>query len=186
MSRIGTLLALSALAPWLIAAAPLHSMGDVVAPHKGDPCSASRMIAYKRPQHGLPPAVQKMRLAIIDACIHCNTKQLEKLGLAGRKNFDFSFSGDKKPSTFWSAREKSGHRTLGKMVTTLHLPFAHDGHLFIWPSAYGKDPQEKDWDILHEIYLDRDIILFQNYGGFTGMRLAITDDGDWIYAIEGD
>lgn len=183
MRRLLVLLAL----PLLLAAEPKpRTMGTIVAPKPGDACSASRMIVYKRPQKGLPAAVQKMRLAIIDACIKCNYKQLEKLALPGRKHFDFTFGKVKMPSDFWKFQDQSGHKTLGKMVTTLRLPFAHDGHVFIWPSAYGKDPQDKDWDALREIYAPRDITLFKDYGGFNGMRLAIADDGDWIYAIEGE
>jgi hypothetical protein len=184
--RLNLLLAIALPMVISAAAAPPRSLGDIVAPRKGDPCSACRMVVYKRPQHGLPPAVQKMRLAIIDAAIHCKPMQLEKLALPGRRHFDFSFNGEKKPGAFWAQREKTGHRTLGKFVTTLHLPYAHDGHVFIWPSAYGKNPQDKDWDALREIYAERDCVLFQSYGGFTGMRLAIADDGDWIYGIEGD
>jgi hypothetical protein len=182
------LLTLAIALPLIIAATPArpHSIGDIVAPHKGDPCSACRMVVYKRPQHGLPAVVQKMRLAIIDLAIHCKPLQLEKLATPGRRHFDFTFNGEKKAGPFWVKRELTGHRTLGKFVTTLHLPYAHDGHIFIWPSAYGKNPQDRDWDALREIYAERDCVLFQNYGGFTGMRLAIADDGEWLYAIEGD
>jgi hypothetical protein len=173
--------------PLLLAAEPKpKTLGTIVTPQKGDACSAARMVIYKRPQRGLPAAVQKMRLAIIDACIKCNYKQLESLALPGRKHFDFTFGKVKKPSDFWKFQDQSGHKTLGKMVTTLRLPFAHEGHVFVWPSAYGKDPQDKDWEALTQNYSQRDIKLFQDYGGYTGMRLAIADDGDWIYAIEGD
>lgn len=187
MRRPLTALLLLALAPCLMAvkAAP-KSMGDVTKPRLGDACSARRMIVYKHPQKGLNPPVQKMRLAIIDACVRCNYKQLEKLGLPGRKHFDFTFGKEKSPAKFWVQQEAGGHRTLAKMVATLHLPFKHDGHVYVWPSAYGNDPQDKDWAALHELYGDHDITLFQNYGGFNGMRLAIADDGDWLYAIEGD
>ena len=189
MRLLLALVTLGVLAPSLGALArPVspHSMGDIVSPHKGDPCSACHMVVYRRPQQGLPPAVQKMRLAILDACIHCKPFTLEKLGLPGRRHFDFSFGGDKRPGPYWAMREKTGHRPLAKMGTTLHLPYAHNGHVFIWPSAYGKDPQDKDWDALRDLYAERDVILFQKYGGFTGMRLAIADDGDWLYGIEGD
>ncbi|MDB5101473.1 MAG: hypothetical protein JWM80_5894 [Cyanobacteria bacterium RYN_339] len=171
----------------LLAADPKpRTLGTIVTPHKGDACSAARMVIYKRPQKGLPAAVQKMRLAVIDACIKCQFDQLEKLALPGRKHFDFTFGKAKKPSAFWKSQDLSGHKTLGKMVTTLRAPFAHDGHVFVWPSAYGKNAQEKDWDALTQIYSPRDIVLFKDYGGFNGMRLAIADDGDWIYAIEGE
>lgn len=186
MRRLLTPLLACLVAPTLIAAAPPHSMGDVTHMRPGDKGSAARMIVYKRPQRGLPGPVQKMRLDIINACIKAKYLQLEKLALPGRKHFDFSFSGAKRPSVFWHQQEAKGNHILAKMVATLHLPYKRNGHLYVWPSAYGDNPTDKDWNGLSELYSQRDIELFKQYSGFTGMRLAIADDGDWIYAIEGD
>jgi len=148
--------------------------------------SASRLIILKRPQRGLPAPVQAARLKIMDAAIRGHYALLEKLGMAGRRNFDFTLGDVAKPAVFWKHQEAAGNPILAKFVKTLALPYGKSkrGELYVWPAAAGQDPTDKDWTDLRKLYSERDVVLFQKYGGFTAMRLAIAADGDWIYGLE--
>lgn len=164
--------------------APEPVLGGVAAKKK---CSAVGMNIHPLIPLKLPPKVKAMRQQILEAAVTCDIPRLEKLGLAGRQRFNFTFGKEKRPSQVWKRREAAGHQILAKIVKILRLPHGKDGKgLYVWPAAQAPDAPEESWEDLIPMYGEREVKLFQNYSGYTGLRMAIATDGDWLYCIDGD
>ena len=55
-----------------------------------------------------------------------------------------------------------------------------------WPAAAPHGASEEDWEDLIPIFGKNQMIPCGDYGGYTDVRLAIVDDGDWIFCVDGD
>ncbi len=150
-------------------------------------CSASGLPSTPEPQGGLPEAVAATRDAIVAAATDCDVDALA--ALTG-DSFSWSFAPAGTPNRFWRLAEQRGYGTLARIVDVLALRYIVedlDGRrLYVWPSAFREDPTEEDWQDLADVYNEEDIDLFRDFGGYIGMRVGITEDGAWIFAIEGD
>lgn len=152
------------------------------------PSSAKALGLTLRPQAGLPAAVQRTRQAILTAAFRGEVGKLGRLALEGRPGFDCSFGPKMSPQAFWAQQEQHGGGVLARMVRVLRLPYAQQGRTFLWPAAARDHPTEADWAALLPVFGERQVRLWQgpDFSGYTGMRVGIAADGDWLFAIEGD
>lgn len=65
-----------------------------------------------------------------------------------------------------------------------------EGRQFVWPSAFAYDDwaavPDEDLEALRPLYGDDDFATFQEFGGYIGYRIGITEAGDWLFFIVGD
>lgn len=176
------LLALLATPPAQAWAAPSRALPAVV------PSSAKALGLGLQPQRGLPAPVQAMRKKILEAAFRGEVAKLGRIATEGRPGFDCSFGLPISPHAFWVAEERRGAKVLALMVRTLRLPYGKQGSSYVWPAAAGDAPTEADWKALVNLYGQRQVTLWQGpeHSGYTGMRLGIAPDGDWLFAIAGD
>lgn len=133
-----------------------------------------------------PPKVRLMHEQILAAAADCDFARLERLALAGRPKFDFTFGTARRPGAYWRGLEAKGDPFLRRLIQIMKLDYARDGKVYVWPGAFARSATEADWEKLIPIFGEREMIVFRDYGGYTGVRLAIHEDGDWLYCIEGD
>lgn len=130
-------------------------------------CSASTMTPAG-PQEGLPPEVQEMRAAILEAAIECDFDRLEALGAPGDFGFSLAFEVDdegnvtqvaKDASDYWEQlerrRELGGDRAkrylwdpMARLVATLNTNHgrwrpevgpSRGSSFYVWPRAAVDD-----------------------------------------------
>lgn len=153
------------------------------------PCSTEGIVEPAE-QDGLPPAVAFMRNAIIAAALNCDYDALADL--AG-EDFAFSFGAGGDPASYWELLEDEGQEPLRFLVELLARPFAEDGTAgttyYVWPDVFllpWDDVLDSQRDVLRPLYDDDDFVIFGDFGGYVGWRIAIDDRGDWIYFVAGD
>lgn len=150
-------------------------------------CSAAGMSRTPEEQGGLPEAVAVLRDSIVAAATSCD---IDSLAALGGDTVAFSFGGDPDAGRFWRWSEQEGYSPLARMVDVLALPFviqdSPGGRIYTWPSAFQEFPTDEDWQALAGVFNEEDIDLFKEYGAYIGMRVGITEDGTWLFAIEGD
>jgi hypothetical protein len=159
----------------------------------------------------LPRAVREMRMSIIEAALGCDYKALQKLGLRGSRLFTFSYGARRNdlPAAHWRSVENAQRpkkyrdvlrtlvRLLGGAYTTQQqraTPRGSKMTAYIWPAIAGKArPTEADWDALQAAgaHSPREIARMKNsyekYGiTYLDYRLAILENGDWVYYVAGD
>lgn len=133
-----------------------------------------------------PPKVRQMHQAILNAAADCDYAGLERLALAGRPKFDFTFGDAKRPGAYWRGLEAKGQPFLRRMIQIMKLDYGRDGQVYVWPAAYARSATEEDWEKLIPLFGEKDMVVFRDYGGYTDVRLAIHEDGDWLFCIDGD
>jgi hypothetical protein len=162
----------------------------------GDPprtsatCSASELSAALAKPQGLPQPVADVRLAIAEAAVACDYEALETLAIRDGE-FVQSFSDDEAPDPGQAARawwetEEAGDPILATLVRLLELPHATRGEDYVWPSAFAEEPTEADWRALEAMYTGEEIQSFRGFGGYVGLRIGISPDGEWQYFVAGD
>jgi hypothetical protein len=171
-------------------------------------CSAAGLSA-DLPRQSLPEPVASMRSRIAEAATACDYDELDRLALASKDGFSFSFGGQKgKPSGHWRRLESEGRAPLAYLVKVLSVspgstelppsspePGETPGAartIHVWPTAATKDvPSESDWAELEKVYPREQVAKMKEdtarFGiGYLGWRAGITAPGEWIYFIEGD
>lgn len=149
-------------------------------------CSATGINVHPIVPLKAPPKVRAMHVKILEAAASCDYLALERLALAGRQKFDFTFGDSKKPAAYWQGLEKKGDPFLKRLIRIMKTDFGRDGKVYVWPAAAARSANEEDWELLIPLFGEREMKIFRDYGGYTDIRLAIVDDGDWIYCIDGD
>lgn len=158
---------------------------------RSDGCSAAGFASSPEAQD-LPPAVAEMRRSIVAAATACDYERLAELAQPG--GFTYSFGGDGDPAGFWR-REETASDPLAVLVRLLERPFgsrpAGEGTTqFVWPRAYAYER----WDDvpadarreLEGLYGPQDFERFARAGSYTGHRVGITGDGNWLFFVAGD
>lgn len=161
---------------------------------RGSTCSAGRSAPAPTPQPALPARVSAMRMAMVDAARKCHYEALARLALEGNTVFTYSFGEEDQPAAFWKAAESGGRPVMRSLVEVLDAPFAtrtvEGTTQYLWPSAYGferwQDVPEADREALRQLYGDEDLRRFAQFGTYTGHRVGITENGDWIFFVAGD
>jgi hypothetical protein len=156
----------------------------------GPTCSASGLSAALETPDGLPDAVAQTRLAIAEAAVRCDYEALEAIALADGE-FVRSFADDETPdpgeaARAWGEAEGSGEPILATLVELLRLPHATRGADYVWPSAFADEPKDADWRALEAMYTQEEIEGFKDFGGYVGLRVGISPDGEWRYFVAGD
>jgi hypothetical protein len=158
----------------------------------------------------LPRAVREMRTRIIEAALACDYKALQKLGLRGSRLFTFSYGARRNdlPAEHWRTVENAERprrhrdvlltlvRLLGGAYTTQQQKATPRGPkmtAYIWPALAAKArPTEADWDALQAAGARPQEIArmkksYEEYGiTYLDYRLAILENGDWVYFVAGD
>ncbi len=163
----------------------------------GEACSAASLPPDPAEQEGLPRPVAEMRQAIAEGAVACDVERLEELASGG---FTHSFGDDGDPGAHWRRLEEQGERPLWYLRQLLDVPHAivethadpdaPDEHttIYVWPSAHGDDAGSDDLRLLVDagLYTEEDLEAWERFGGYTGYRVGITADGEWLHFVAGD
>jgi hypothetical protein len=132
-------------------------------------CSASRYegVTAGPPLQAVPEAVRSKVYEIMDALADCDFERLEALADPQQFTYSFGANGTRQGAgRYWREAEARGEEPLLKMyerllgVTPVHEPYAENAGAAIW--RFG-DPNDE-----------------------YALRIGITNDGEWIYAVAGD
>lgn len=164
----------------------------------------------------LPDAVRDTMIAIAEAAKTCDYEDLERIAYEGDAGFNYSFGGGNEPARYWRRLENEENPQLREEVSSIMitlLTMSHsvdcmsasigcapgDEDLYIWPRAFGPDPEggavwnragsDEDWQELIDVglYTQEEVDQMRSSGiGYTGYRIGILRDGDWLYFVAGD
>ena len=169
-------------------------------------CSATGLtVDASANAEGPPDPVAAMRTAILEATLACDYETLEDLALAGRQGFQYGYSVEDSPSSFWRMRERDA-RNLDRptseymryLVEILELPFCKESQddgtgtdteviHYVWPRVHCADHRtDEDWADIRGIYTDAQIKMMRSNDLYYGFRVGIQEDGDWVYFVAGD
>ncbi len=132
-----------------------------------------------------------MRRSIVAAARACDFDRLSELAEAG--TFTYSFGAGDDPAAYWRDAEKEGD-PLAALVHFLNQPFAARpaGGVtqYVWPRAYAYEsweavPPEARHE-LRPVYGEKDFERFGRFGSYSGYRVGIAADGDWVFFVSGD
>ncbi|MGI9624576.1 MAG: hypothetical protein ACR2PK_17220, partial [Acidimicrobiales bacterium] len=154
-------------------------------------CSATGLEAPE-PDPSLPEPVEATRVAIARAALNCDYD-----GLTALTNDEFVYSFGEPPGgdagAFWSSAEAAGDEPLRFMVELVKLPVTVDAsgspEFYVWPEAFTiawEDLTDEQQDDVRILYDDEAMDLFEQFGSYIGYRLAIDENGDWVFFIAGD
>lgn len=160
-------------------------------------CSAAGAPDQPAPQPGLPDPVADLRQAIHEAASSCDLDTLEGLAQDGERSFTYSFGDDGDPAGYWRRHEYEGAAPLETLTRVLDLPHATvrtqsvaDEYetVYVWPSAFADDATDADWQAVVDAGLTTEDEAERMGGaeGYTGYRLGITADGEWVFFVAGD
>lgn len=161
------------------------------------PCSGEALGSELEAQPGLPPAVAELRTALYEAARACDWQALQDL-VTDPTAFSYSFGESGDPIAYWQRLELLHYRPMLYLAGMLQRPYGAfqgpDGPvIYAWPSAYTyrswAEVPEADRRVLLPLYDALDLSSFAEFGGYLGVRIGISAEGDqaiWIYAIEGD
>lgn len=155
-------------------------------------CSASGLSPEPVARPELPPAVDRVRRALVAAAVACHHEALA--GAAGSP-FTFSYGVSADPATFWRNAEDAGERPLWQLVQVLQLSFevvpgpspAED--IYVWPAVAAGDPGDDRWAEVAEagLYTAAELDAMRRGGsGYLGYRAGITAAGEWTFFVAGD
>jgi len=161
------------------------------------PCSGEALGSELGEQPGLPAAVAELRTALYEAARGCDWQALQEL-VADPEAFSYSFGESGDPIAYWQRLELLHYRPMLYIAEMLQRPYGafagpQGPAIYAWPSAYTygswAEVPEAERQVLLPLYDALDLASFAEFGGYLGLRVGITADGDqaaWIYAIEGD
>lgn len=136
------------------------------------------------------PDVDATWVAIMDAAMACDYDRLAEI--AGSE-FQYSFGETGDPAQFWRNAEAAGEEPMRFLVETLWLPHAQpgaDGAIpYVWPEVFvlpWEDVTDAQRSRLRDLYDLDDFATFDIVDGFIGYRLAIDEQGNWLYFLAGD
>ena len=137
---------------------------------------------------GLPAAVEKKRIALLEAAKAGDYDALAALAPPG---FRYTFGAEVEggPAAYWRDLERSGRaQPLEILATILELPYALSAGYYDWPWAYTI---ENSADLApHELELLAPLgevdELFGTDIGYLGWRTGIAPDGSWAFFVAGD
>lgn len=175
----------------------MRGLVRVEPPGRAPTCSASGMEAEVTDQPEVPAPVRDMRRRIVDAAVACDFERLAALALSGSRPFTYSFGGGGEPADYWRRQEEGpGPHPLRYLVGVLDRPHRrlephHDlSARYVWPSAFGYETWEavpRDAkEALKPLYTQENFENFLRFGGYTGYRVGIALDGEWLFFVAGD
>jgi hypothetical protein len=138
---------------------------------------------------GLPSAVGEMWAGVLAAAQAKDYEGLEALALQGPGEFSYTFGGPEKgPAAYWRAEAARGEDVLGILEEILRMPYGKEGDLYVWPEAYLWEVPftSEQRELLAQNFSEDDITGWEDFGGYVGYRVGITQDGDWTFFVVGD
>lgn len=152
-------------------------------------CSAAGMeMPASLPE--LPGPVAETRNAVAAAAIACDYEALARLG---GPDLTTSFGGGGVDNL--ERWEAEGEEPLATMIKVLDMSHGvreteDAGAIHVWPSAHAypsweETPQEAISELL-TLYTEADLDRFDEFGGYAGWRLGISEDGQWLFFVAGD
>ncbi len=162
-----------------------HRLGGIRAAQ--GPCSAAGQPSVAPPRESLPEAVSAIRSEIVERAVDCD---FDGLAALTSPSFTVNFGGGD-PRRVWMASEARFGDDLSLIVRILNLPFAAsvlpDGRtIYVWPSAATDEPTDADWEALRPVFNEEEIDAMRQLGGYTGHRIGIAEDGEWLFSVAGD
>ncbi|MGH9053703.1 MAG: hypothetical protein ACRDWX_11930, partial [Acidimicrobiia bacterium] len=134
----------------------------------------------------LPPVVAETRDTIRAAAEAGDLGRLVGLALAGGDSFTYSFGGNNPPSREELLEAWQDPEVMATVVALLDLPHTEQDGIYAWPSAFSANPTDEDWTAVEVLYSEEEIAQMKQFGGYTGYRIGITAEGDWIFFVAGD
>lgn len=154
-------------------------------------CSGNGLAPSALALSSVPQPVAQTLVEIVEAAKVCDFDTLE--AVAG-ENFTASFGGDD-ASDLWTYEEEQGYEPMRWLMSILDLPHGTvdtgDETMYVWPAAaahlgeWDTIPGE-DLEALRSLYTDRELSDMENWGGYIGYRLGITETGVWSFFVAGD
>ncbi len=162
-----------------------HRLGGIRAAQ--GPCSAAGQSSVPPVLASLPEAVAAIRSAIVERAVDCD---FDALAALTSPSFTVNFGGGD-PRRVWMASEARFGDDLSLIVRILNLPFAvsalPDGRtVYVWPSAATDNPTDADWEAIRPVFNEEEIDAMRQQGGYTGHRIGIAEDGEWLFSVAGD
>lgn len=135
----------------------------------------------------LPKAVEEKIEAIKSAAA---TKDYQLLAKEiNQESFSFSFGGETDPVEYWQSYTPDIFTTIYNLLSSDYsVKETNEGLLYTWPAISDYHPSEWTPELLKNTHPDLITNLedFENFGGYIGYRLGITDKGEWTFLIAGD
>lgn len=151
------------------------------------PCSAAGQSSVPPVTADLPETVAAIRSAIVERAVDCD---FDGLAALTSPSFVVDLAGDD-PRRYWMASEAQFGDDLSLIVRILNLPHAvsllPDGRsIYVWPSAAVDQPTDADWVALRPVFNEEEIDAMRQQGGYTGHRIGIAEDGEWLFSVAGN
>ncbi len=153
-------------------------------------CSLDGSGAHADEQPGLPEPVAAMRASILDAAERCDFTTLDELALDGEFSYDFDdgFAG------MFRQAEAAGSPELRLIAQLLGFPNgtvdAGGETIYVWPAIATYDSwdqvtvdEQNQLSFVYDFPAQRQ---FADFGAYIGLRVGITESGDWIFVATGD
>lgn len=157
-------------------------------------CSAADLAFEPEPQD-LPDEVGETRSTLASLAVTCNFEGLERVAAAGDRAFTGGFGGAENRAELWQQQDLAeGDEPMRFLRLVLDRPFATitvEGETeLVWPSAFAFD----DWadvppaarEALKPLYDEEDFAQFARVGRYSGYRVGIAEDGEWLFFVAGD
>lgn len=141
-------------------------------------------------QDSLPKAVEEKRQAIAQAA---KERDYEKLAaLASTESFNYSFGGPYEGGfvEYLKKQEERDIDVFDRITKILAMPYYQQENVYAWPQVFGVTPIDWTKENLAQMkeigYSDEAIESFRKYGSYTGHRIGIREDGQWLFFVAGD
>jgi hypothetical protein len=134
----------------------------------------------------LPAPVAETRAAIHAAASACDYETLG--GMALTDATVFTYGGGTDPVAHWIAEGTTGDDPLGLMVQLLSTTPAEDPETgtWAWPAVHLVPDDEASRTELEQVVDAAVMAALRRNDGYLGLRLGITADGTWQFAVAGD
>ncbi len=153
-------------------------------------CSIDGTGARADAQPGLPDPVAATRDGILDAAERCDFAALDGLALDGEfsYNFDSGFPG------MFRQAEGAGAPTVRLIAQMLGFPHgtvdAGGEIIYVWPEIATYESWDQvsveEQNRLSFVYDFPEQRQFADFGAYVGLRVGITESGDWVFVATGD
>lgn len=161
---------------------------------EGARCSAAQRDGEVAEQAGLPEPVADTRRRIAEAAEACDFRALAAIAEEGEEEFTYSFGDRGDAAGFWKAQEAAGGEPMRFMVELLERPYraVEDQRpaYYAWPSAFTYDSWDEvpraDREALKPLYDEDEFARFERFGGYSGYRVVISGEGEWMAFVAGD
>ncbi len=153
-------------------------------------CSVDGTGGHAGEQSGLPEPVAATRQAILDAAERCDFAALDSLALDG----EFSFHFDSGFPGMFRQSEDAGSPAVRLIARMLGFPYgtvdAGAETIYVWPEIATYESWDQvsveEQNQLSFVYDFPEQRQFADFGAYVGLRVGITESGDWIFVAEGD